>query len=598
MTQQSTTAPSPILQDWAPLTHCLDWHLGQFAFQHRGAQAFTSNEVPNLVTQGGMRAYKAAEVLLENCREAEAAGKLEDEIVCLELAMGLGVFAVQVLDRFQQRCNEMGKDWYERLTWYATDVTPKMLRDAKKNEVFARHASCVILARADALNPGVVAVLDGEESIDLSGKLRCVFHSYLLCVLPANLFRRTTITSIDGETKTSSWNVLMARTVLRQPDGLRQFSNLSVDGVRALAASRHSQDLLRLVPLYPLMDVDVVVAPLADDNYEARPELDRIADLLEARLAENPAPADTPATENLDEPTATETNTWVLHSAGAMASVEATLKILRPDGFLLYSDYGPASARVANTPYLHQRYGATTAIGVNHVALDSWFSGTSSDGEERGISTWPEGELEAALKTRLVSRGAIPATRSTFVQQFDPASFNALQRAVVAARAAAAEPEKAMDGYRQALAMERDNWALLAEAADFALRRLRNLQLAQVLVSEALRINPWYAARAWNCLGDIYWYSNQIDASEEAFRRATQANPEAHTGWYNLYLVARHRGDLEQAIEMAAKAVAMDRNGLASVRLEAALADATKLLKAQREAARGWRKARVGGTLV
>lgn len=592
MSQETQTAPvpAPVLQDWAPLTHCLDWHLGQLAFQHRGAQAFTTNEVPNLINQGGMSAYRAAEVLFINCEEADAAGTLEDEIVCMELAMGLGLHSVQLLDRFQQRCAEAKKDWYDRLTWYATDVTPKMLRDAKANDVFARHQGRVVLARADALNPAKVAVFEDGELRDLTGKLRAVFHSYLLCVLPANVFRRTT------EADASTWAVLMARTVLRHPEGLSQFSNLTADGVRALAASRTSADLMRLVPLYPLMDLDLTLAPLADDAHEDRAELERIADLIEVGLdaalaAEVTTPAATPAPD-------AERHTWVLHSAGAMASVAATLVALRPDGFLLYRDYGPATEKSANSSHLYQHYGATTAIGVNHFGLDSWVGTVRDAGEPMGQVTCPDGEGDAAIKTRLLSRADIPATREAFADQFDPAAFQRLQSAVEAARAAAADPTVAMDGYRVALSLERDNWVLLAEAADFALRRARNVELSQMLVSEALRINPWYGEKAWNCLGDIYWFSNQLDASEEAFERATKANPETHMGWYNLYLVARQRGDLEKAVEMAAKALAMDRSGAATSRLEPALAEATRLLHAQRSVARDWRKKRNAGSPV
>ena len=69
-------------------------------------------------------------------------------------------------------------------------------------------------------------------------------------------------------------------------------------------------------------------------------------------------------------------------------------------------------------------------------------------------------------------------------------------------------------------------------------------------------------------------------------------------GWYNLYLVARQRGDLEKAVEMAAKALAMDRSGAATSRLEPALAEATRLLHAQRSVARDWRKKRNAGSPV
>ncbi len=605
---------SPVLQDWAPLTHCLDWHLGQLAFQQRGAQAFTTNEVPNLINQGGMSAYRAAEVLYANCAEADAAGELEDEIVGMEIAMGLGLHSVQLLDRFKERCAATGKDWYERLTWYATDATPKMLTDARDNGVFERHSERVVLAQADALAPATVHPIDGSGVVDLTGRLRMVSHTYLLCVLPANVFRRSTARDGDAEPPKDRWSVLMARTVLRHPEGLARFTNVSVDQVRALAASRAADDLSRLVPLYPLFDLDLTLAPLADQGHSDRAELERVADLIEASLdaeavkATDEAPdtaADT-AADTADPEASAEAadapdphrHTWVLHSAGAMASVASTLAALRPDGFLLYRDYGPSAAASANSSHLYQHYGSTTAIGVNHFALDSWVSLPGEDGSPRGTSTAPEGEGESAIKTRLVAKAALDATRAAFRAQFDPAAFVALQQAVEAARKAARDPNAAMEGYRQALAMERDNWVLLAEAADYALRRARNLELARMLVTEALRINPWYGAPAWNCLGDVHWFDEKLDASQACFERATRANPEHFKGWFNLYLVHRRRGDLETALEMAAKALAVDRGGADAARLEAAVQDATALLAKQRELGRTWRKKRAAGSPV
>ncbi|MCO4762172.1 MAG: tetratricopeptide repeat protein [Myxococcales bacterium] len=590
-TQNPPAPPAPVLQDWAPLTHCLDWHLGQLAFQHRGAQAFTTNEVPNLVNQGGMSAYRAAEVLFANCAEAEAAGTLlddEGEIVCMELAIGLGLYSVQLLDRFKERCEAAKKDWYDKLRWFATDATPKMLTDAAANGVFERHAERVVLAQVDALQPSIVHPFGGDESvapIDLTGRIRGVFHSYLLCVLPANVFRRTTKAD-----KSVDWSVLMARTVLRHPDAVSQFSNLTVDGVKALAASRAAEDLLRIVSLYPLIDLDLTLAPLAADAHDDRAELDRIADLIEADLQ----------AEAADESEDAATHTWVLHSAGAMVSVASTLNALRPDGFLLYRDYGSATAKSANNSHLYQHYGATTAIGVNHYALDTWVASPPSAVVEIakpvGQVSAPNDEGEASIKTRLVSVGDIPGTREAFQEHFSRDAFVGLQQAVDTARKARQTPTECMEGYRKALVMERDNWVLLTEAADYALRQAQNLEMARMLVAEALRINPWYGAQAWNCLGDVHWFSGRLDASEACFERATRANPEHFKGWYNLHLVHRQRGDFAQAVQLAAKALALDSAGADTKRLEAALKDATERLEKQRTQAQKWRKKRAAGS--
>ena len=399
--------PPPMLQDWVPLTHCFDWHLGQMAFQQRGSQAFTTNEVPNLINQGGMSAYRAAEVLYSNCAEADEAGTLEADICCLEMAIGLGLHSLQLLDRFQEICSRNERDYYDRLTWYASDITPKMLHDAKEHGVFERHAERVVLGQLDALQPHTLWRLDDGQAVEMSGKLRSIFHTYMLCVLPANVFRRTEVTLDDGQQRVY-WGVLMARTVLRHHEHLGSFTHLDLDTIRAMIDSGASEQHLALTHLYPLLDLDLTLAPLDEASHPELWELERIAHAIQ----DAPKPADTQEASQPDGQAeveaAKERHTWVLHSAGAMQSLANSLKLLQPDGMLIYRDYGPASAASANGTHLYQHYGATTAIGVNHFALDTWLHETAEDGQRRATVTAPEGEGEAAIKTRLVARAALP----------------------------------------------------------------------------------------------------------------------------------------------------------------------------------------------
>lgn len=557
-----------VLQDWTPIGSCLDFQLGQLAFQRRGAQAFTTHEVPNLVNQGGLSAVRAAEVLFASCAAAEAAGALEETIEVAELAIGLGLHAVQLLDRFAKRCEEAGKDWYQRLTFYATDVTPQMLHDASARGVFARHEGHVVLAQADARRPGLLRRLGDGEAIDVRGRLRMVAHTYLLCVLPANVFR------LDHPgTEGQEWKVLVARTVLRRPDLLARFTSRTVENVQAAFAEPEAGQLLELVDLYPLLDLDLSLASFDLSEHPEREELERIAALLE----DAPMPADR------DDPP----HRWVLHSAGAQQSITATLDALRPDGVLLYRDYGPASLEDADTPHIYQHYGPTTAIGINHVALDSGHG----DGVRVGA---PAGEGAAAIKTRLVSRGAPEAVFEAFTRAFAIADVDALEAQIATARGAQTVAA-AIEGYRVALRTEPGNWALLGEAAEVALRNGRNLDLAEVLIREALRINPWSSAAAWNTLGDVLWFREDLDAAEAAYRQATEVNPEHARGWFNLYLCARHRRQLDRAVQMAARALAVDA-GEESERLVAALRDAIDQLAGQRSLATKLRRDRRAGS--
>ena len=590
------TAPSAepvVLQDWTPLHRCLDWQLGQMAFQQRGSQAFTTQEVPNLINQGGLAAYRSAEVLFAHCVELDSAGELEAEIVVMEMAIGLGLFAVQVLDRFAVLCREHGRDYYDRLTYLATDGTPRMVVDARDHKVFERHAGRVVLGLVDALDPARLVRLDDGEVMDLTGRLRAVMHTYLLCVLPANLFRRQIIRNDNGEVE-EKWGAVMARTMLRYPDELKWFTNRSVAEVVALASSGQQQDLAQLTRLYPLIDLELVLAAFEPADITEGPDVRAAAELVAQALpvpvADPNAQADEPAVNPAD-------NVWVLHSAGAQASLGRTLQVLRNNGILLFRDYGPATAERANGNHLYQHYGATTAFGINHFALKAWLETPDADGKRLATVSVPPAEGEASIKTRLISRAELPRTRASFALQFDPRSFDNLETVMQQARGqVSAADGQPMDHYRKALQLERDNWMLLGEAGDIAFRRDRNLELGHLLLSEALRINPWYSASTWNSLGDLFWVKGEFVQARGAYEEATKNNPEHFRAYLNLADCCLREGDWAGAVENAAKALAKDSEGTESQRALEVVQEASKRLGEYRERAARYRKERQAGS--
>ena len=597
MTATTTVALSEsapvILQDWTPIASCLDFQLGQLAFQRRGAQAFTTNEVPNLVNQGGLAAVRAAEVLFASCAEAAERDALEAEIVVVEMAIGMGVHAVQLLDRFQQRCRAAGVDWYDRLTFFATDVTPRMLQDARDRGVFERHQGRVVLAQLDARRPERVRRLDDGVIVELAGRPRLLVHTYLLCVLPANVFRWQPEASPDAADATESadiagsadaaagrWQVLVARTMLRQPALLERFTTLPLAELQAQIARADAEEVQDLADLYPLLDLDLSLAPVEERDLPDLDVLHRIASQIHWERKEK----------------AVSDPVWVLHSGGAMRSIEASLDVLRPDGLLLYRDYGPGTAGDADIPHLYQHYGATTAIGINHFAIDRWVrDARDDDGAPRWSWSGPDGDERAMIKTRLLGRATPASVAAVFASAFAVEAFANLERVVANARGLTTAAA-VMDGYREALRLEPENWALLGEAAEAALRGQRSLDLAEVLIREALRINPWSSAAAWNVLGDVLFLRGDVHSAEGAYRRATVVNPEHARGWFNLYLCARQRADHALAVEMAARALTMDREGAESERLGAALRDAITRLQEHQGLASKLRRERAAGS--
>ena len=89
--------------------------------------------------------------------------------------------------------------------------------------------------------------------------------------------------------------------------------------------------------------------------------------------------------------------------------------------------------------------------------------------------------------------------------------------------------------------------------------------------------------------------NEDLDAAEAAYQQATEVNPEHARGWFNLYLCARQRRQLDRAVQMAARALAVDA-GEESERLVAALRDAIDQLAGQRSLATRLRRDRRAGS--
>lgn len=542
-----------VLHDWTPLTDTLDWRLGKLAYQARGTRVFVNNEVPNLLHQGGLIPYRAAEVLLANFAEAQERGTLADEIVVVEPGMGLGLFALQVLDRLKARCAQRGVDWYDRLTWYATDATPAVLRDVQRSGIFDRHAGRVVLGQASAMQPARVRTMAGA-SLDLTGRIQAVFHSYVFCMLPMNLLQ------VDGD----AVSILLARTVLRRPSLLPEYTPLSVEQIQAIVGRGDPTEHTALVDLYPLLDLELALSPVEPAGQ------DRARQIAAAIRAEAPG----------------EGPTWVLDSSGAQSALSATLAALRPDGFLLYRDYGPTTAAAANEQLVYQHYGATIAVQVNHFALERLLPAPAA-------ATAPPGELPGKVSSRLVGRAALSKTRAAFSTAYDFADVLALKSAAGAARSA---PDSALvASWQAALKVEPDNWLLLTEAADAIFTRLGDPGQAYPLLKHSLDLNPFVQATAWDLLAEMFLSAGELGQAAAALEKSRSINPEHARLYAALSRLHTARGEPEAAVTAAAQAVAWEPDPARQVAHAARLQDCTSALSRRRARDRELRQERTAG---
>lgn len=561
-------ADMPVLQDWSPLQACLTKQLEQLAFQRLGLPTFRPDDHRDADQHGSVAAHRNAEILFAHCEELSATDDLEPDIIALDIAIGRGLHVLQLLDRFESLCTGAGRDYYGRLTLFACADNAATLADARNHGIFDRHPQRVVLGLVDPLDPARLLRLDTGEAIDLTGRLRAVFHNCSLSKLPANLFRRSSAVDPNSQIAADQWSCVIQRTILRFPQELGRFTALTVQELQAMAQSDETARQRVFAPLFALMDVELALGAVEITQLPEGADLVGIAQRIVNDLAV--VPRQTPEGAAPVAGGEAPNDIWVLHSAAVLHCLEKTLEILRPDGYFWYCDYGPVTA--------------ATAGGLNHSALDSWLTSQDNTGNPRsGLST-PRGEGEGMIHHRLASRAAIPVTRNAFEAQFDGAAAAKLAQLLDIARNAVAPSADRMQTYRQILLAQPENWALLAEAGEIAVRQANNAELGHLLLTEALRIQPWHAA-AWNTLGDLYRVMQDLDPAQRAYEQAVRVNPEHYRGYLNLAVVHGLRCDFARAVEFAALSIARDTQGHDFERSKAVFDELLARLLAQRQVA-------------
>jgi hypothetical protein len=178
-----------IIQDFCPLSESLEWDLGQEYLRQRGNKAFISDSspVPFVVNNDGTLSQNAAEILfasLEASGQCSAGSGQKEEILVLELGIGVGLFARFFLDHFRDLCRKNKRDYYDRLTYIAADRSERMLLDVCRHGILSNHPGHYRTRTADAVNP---ETLFADLAIAQQGPkpFRAVFLNYLLDCLPA-----------------------------------------------------------------------------------------------------------------------------------------------------------------------------------------------------------------------------------------------------------------------------------------------------------------------------------------------------------------------------------------------------------------------------
>jgi tetratricopeptide (TPR) repeat protein len=512
-----------VVQEFCALEASLEWNLGQEYLRQRGNKAFLadSTPIPFVINNDGTLSKNAADVLFASLRDAEARKVLEDEIVVLELGIGVGLFARYFLDQMKALSRQHKVDYYERLTYIAADRSPRMLHDVLQHGVLAEHPGRYCVRQVDAMALGGV----GSRESGLGKKLRAVFLNYLLDCLPAAVLR------FEGEVVKQ----LCVRTCVARNVRLADYTDLTPAQLRqrALAAEGRARD--ELLEVYGLFASEYDYRPVAAGSVPYGEFAVEYGRMRAKRL---------------------------LHSYGAIQCLEKLLAMLADGGFIQVNDYGPTQTSRYDE-FEHQRFSLATFVGVNFAELREYFGE-----EKRAVYLEPTGEEGRGIHARLLCNATPQAAvgfeaRTCFAERFGGAAHQRLQEPIQKARACAKAGrfELAAGFYREALAQQPRNWVLLCEVSQFLTFQLRDPKAGADMAKVALGLNPTCSAELWNALGDALYEFGRTEEARSAYEKALSVNATDVRARYNLAWVHGRLKDYPQALQRIAEALALDKTG-------------------------------------
>jgi tetratricopeptide (TPR) repeat protein len=350
--------------------------------------------------------------------------------------------------------------------------------------------------------------------------LQAVFLNYLLDCLPAASLE------FDGD----KVRQLCVRTCVARNVRLEDFTDLTTQQLAERAAKGGPEAERDLLEVYGLFA----------SEYDYRP-VDLAALPYGAFAAEY----------------ARRTSRRLLHSWGAIQSLERLLALVDERGFVLANDYGQTQV-TREDEFEHQRFSLATFVGVNFPQLKAYFGEAG-----RGDFLEPSGDPERGIHARLLGKRLAPDVRQTFEERFGGAAQQRLHEPATRARECArvGRFELAAGHYREALKEQPSNWVLLNEVSMFLTFSLRDVKAGAELARAALRLNPSCSAELWNTLGDALFEWSRTPEAESAYRKALAVNESDVRARYNLAWVAQRQRNWPAALQVIAEALALDKTG-------------------------------------
>jgi tetratricopeptide (TPR) repeat protein len=572
-----------VVQDFCPLAESLEMELGKEYLFQRGNKAFISDaptSVPYIINNDGNLSRNAAEVLFESLeRSGEwrvTSGEKKEDIVVLELGIGLGLFARYFLDHFRDLCLNQRRDYYDRLCYIAADRSGRMLLDVARHGILANHPGRYRLRIVDAIEPETVLtdiafVGSGQCSVGSGQQSRkpvfhAVFLNYLLDCLPAAVleFEKPAPDTNDEAVLTPHVKQLCVRTCVGRNVRLADYTDMTLEQLQERAKI-------------------VASGRCSVDSQQARKELLEVYGLFASEYDYRPVDLNIIPFGKFGYEYAHRWSKRLLLSYGAIDCLEKLLGMVRDDGFILINDYGQTQV-TDEDEFEHQRFSMATFVGLNFPLLKAYFEGREAksqgqDAPENGLeirsteadqsslatrhsslaTTWVEPLKEAGgIHSRLLGRRIGPELRDKFQRIFGEAAQEELHKPALMARQClrVGRFELAATYYNKALEQQPRNWVLQNEIAMFLIFQLRDVKAGIDMAKLALGLNPTCSAELWNTLGDgLYEYGRNAEA-RSAYLKALEVNDSDVRARYNLAWVYARDKNFPDALAVLAEALA------------------------------------------
>jgi len=504
-TLKSVAIAPRMLEDDKPLSESLEWRLSEAYWNTAGTRGFVQSDIPYTITSSGTLSANAARLLFANCLEHPPAGAFD----VLEIGAGTGLFARLFLDEFARLNEQNGRCFHKQITYYVTDRSPRTVAQWRELGLFSGCSA--VLARADGIDPLRIEV-DGLPGRVLAG-VRAAFFNYALDSMPATVIR-------NGPNAPEELHI---RTHLSADEArVKRHTSLSLQEIAALARNLDPA----LLNLLPVLDFEVRFRP-CERKYTG------LSDAL---------------TFGHDWPK-------IVLNYGAIDSVEKVLASLDPHGLVLINDYGLLRGEDAASMSAVQRFGPSSALGLNFPFLDHYFS------KNGRVVVKPESDERLPLHPRLYMRSSsLPETERAFHRLFDWSGHRDQMESQEQARQhiEAGRMDDAKASYEAALAARSRDWVLLGEIAEFLIRQVASYQAAKDIAAAALAVNPWYSTWLWNVYGDALYALELYPDAHNAYVKASQLEETDPRTNLNLAYSFAQLADYSSALSCLARGLAHD----------------------------------------